>query len=188
MFKDIVKWCEFHKIPYHNVDECHSKQSLVENIKSSKPYLNTEPYLEPNVAVIEMGKKIIDVEMCVITATTPIQWYEQEGLEEYTHLFYFEMWVKGIPPHFVVVNDNQKNLISTKLINILELLITWYPKPYTISLLSQWQGIYANLQCCLPYHLKPFKDEVMCDVAPLKFCDVLLRYPYMWRHHIIYES
>jgi hypothetical protein len=27
--KDTGKWCEYHKIPWHNTDECHSKQSLV---------------------------------------------------------------------------------------------------------------------------------------------------------------
>ena len=32
--KDIGKWCEFHKIPWHNNDECRSKQSLVDEIKS----------------------------------------------------------------------------------------------------------------------------------------------------------
>ena len=34
--KDIEKWCEFHKIPWHNTDECRSKQSLVAEIKSSR--------------------------------------------------------------------------------------------------------------------------------------------------------
>jgi hypothetical protein len=39
--KDIRKWCEFHKIPWHNTDECRSKQSLVSDLK--------EKELEPNL-------------------------------------------------------------------------------------------------------------------------------------------
>jgi hypothetical protein len=35
---------------------------------------------------------------------------------------------------------------------------------------------------------QPFKDEVLCDVAPLDVCDVLLGRPYMWKLHAIYES
>jgi hypothetical protein len=38
------------------------------------------------------------------------------------------------------------------------------------------------------YNIKPFKDEVMCDVSPLEFCDVLLGHPYIWKCHVFYES
>jgi hypothetical protein len=46
----------------------------------------------------------------------------------------------------------------------------------------------VSQQCRLLYVIKPFKDEVLCDVLPLKFCDVLLGQPYLWKHHAIYES
>ena len=36
--------------------------------------------------------------------------------------------------------------------------------------------------------MKPFKDEVICDVAPLEVCDFILGQPYMWKHHAVYES
>ena len=40
----------------------------------------------------------------------------------------------------------------------------------------------------MSYIIKPFKDEVLCDVSPLEVYDVLLGQPYMWRRHAIYES
>jgi hypothetical protein len=38
------------------------------------------------------------------------------------------------------------------------------------------------------YDIKPFKDEVLCDVSPLEVCDVILGQPYLWKHHVVYES
>jgi hypothetical protein len=36
--KDIGIWCEFHKIPWHNIDECLSKQSLLAETKAPGSY------------------------------------------------------------------------------------------------------------------------------------------------------
>jgi hypothetical protein len=38
------------------------------------------------------------------------------------------------------------------------------------------------------YDIKSFKDEVLCDVAPLEVCDVLLGQPYLWKLHVVNES
>jgi hypothetical protein len=38
------------------------------------------------------------------------------------------------------------------------------------------------------YDIKPFKDEVVCDVSPLEVCDVILGQPYLWKCHVVYES
>jgi hypothetical protein len=40
--KDTIKWCDFHKSPWHNTDECRSKQSLVAEIKDKEPNPDSE--------------------------------------------------------------------------------------------------------------------------------------------------
>ena len=98
------------------------------------------------------------------------------------------MWAKGIPLHFVVENGIQKNLISAEVIKILDLSTTPHLQPYNIGWLSQGQSMSVTQECHLPYGIKPFKYEVLCDVTPLELCEVLLGQPYMWKSHVIYES
>jgi hypothetical protein len=98
------------------------------------------------------------------------------------------MWVKGTPLHFIVDSDSQKNLISIEVIKRLNLTMMLHPHPYTIGWLSQGQDIRVIQQCRMHYGIKPFKDEVLCDVSPLEVCDFLLGQPYMWKHHVVYES
>ena len=79
---------------------------------------------EPNATTIDNGKQIIDADPTAIVATEQIQIEETEESEAEERLFHSQMWVKGTPLHFVVENDNQKNLISTEVIKILELPTT----------------------------------------------------------------
>ena len=65
--KDTGKWCEFHKIPWHNTDECLSKQSLVAEIKYSE--LDPDSDSEPNATVAYNGRHIIDVDPTATIAT-----------------------------------------------------------------------------------------------------------------------
>jgi len=49
------KWCEYHKIPWHNTEECRSKNSLVARLKASEI---EEDY--DSASNLEGGKRIID--------------------------------------------------------------------------------------------------------------------------------
>jgi hypothetical protein len=44
--KDTRKWCDFHKILWHNTDECLSKQSLVVEIKDKETNPDSESDFE----------------------------------------------------------------------------------------------------------------------------------------------
>jgi hypothetical protein len=65
---------------------------------------------------------------------------------------------------------------------------TPHPQPYSIGWLHEGRDLKVRQQCRLPYSIKPFTDEVLCDVTPLDVCDVLLGQPYLWRRHAVYES
>jgi hypothetical protein len=181
--KDTGKWCEYHEIPWHNTEECHSKQSLVAEMKSSTSEEDSDSESNP-----ESGKWIIDVEPNAIFATTKVQPSEPEEPEEGECLFHSHMWVKGTLLHFIVDSNSQKNLILSEVFKWLDLLITPHPQPYTIGWLRQGRDLCVNQQCRLPYNIKPFKDKVLCDISPLEVCDVLLGQPYLWKQHVVYES
>jgi hypothetical protein len=67
MKKDMGKWCEYHKIPWHNIEECFSKQLLMVELKASK--LEVDSDSESN---FKGGKRIIDVEPCATVVATKV--------------------------------------------------------------------------------------------------------------------
>jgi len=98
------------------------------------------------------------------------------------------MWIKGSSLYYVVENGSQKNLISVEVVKWLGLPNTSHPQPYTIEWLHQGGNLHMSQQCRLPYSIKLFMDEVLCDVSPLDICDVLLGQPYFWKKNVVYES
>jgi hypothetical protein len=71
--KDIKKWCEYHKSPWHNTDECRSNKSLVVELKAIESEADSD--LESNS---EGGKWIIDVESSATVTTTEVHPSEPE--------------------------------------------------------------------------------------------------------------
>jgi hypothetical protein len=160
--KDTRKWCEYHKIPWNNIEECRSKQSLVADLKTFESEVDSDFESNP-----KGGKWIIDVEPNATVATTKFHPSELEELEEWEHLFHSQMWVNGAPLHFIVDTSSQKNLISAEVVKHLDLPMTPHLQPYTIGWILQGRYLCVSQQCHLPYDIKPFKDEVLCDIAPL---------------------
>jgi hypothetical protein len=97
------------------------------------------------------------------------------------------MWVKSTRLHFIIDSGSQKNLISAEVIKRLAL------PNVAATTLHHWMAPPRKRSSHQPtmltlYDIKPFKDEVLCDVAPLEICNVLLGQPYLWKHHAVYES
>jgi hypothetical protein len=67
MKMDMGKWCEYHKSPWHNIDECHSKKSLVVELKGFESEVDSDSESNP-----EGEKQIIDVEPSATVATTKV--------------------------------------------------------------------------------------------------------------------
>jgi hypothetical protein len=79
------------------------------------------------------------------------------------------MCVKCTLLHFIIDSSSHKNVILEEVIKHLG------------------SDLHVNKQCCLSYDIKNFKDEVLCDVAPLKFCNFILGQPYFCKCHVAYE-
>jgi hypothetical protein len=139
MKKDTRKWCDFHKIPWHNIDECHLKIVIGGRAQRNRLSLDSDSDLENN-----KRRQIIDAEPTAIVATTTIQPEEPKDNEEGEHLFHSQMWVKGTPLHFIVDSGSQKNLISVEVIKKLDFPTTPHPQPYNIRWLHQGRDLCVS--------------------------------------------
>ena len=81
--KDTEKWCELHKNPWHNIDECRAKQLLVAKMKSSELDLDSDSKTGP-----DKGNQIIDAEPNATITTAQIQSVEPEDPQEGERLFH----------------------------------------------------------------------------------------------------
>ena len=97
------------------------------------------------------------------------------------------MWIKGSLLQFIVDSRSHKKLISVEVMKRLGFSTKTHPQPYTIRWLHQGRDLRVSQQCCLPYNIKPFTDEVLCDISPLDVFDVLLSQAYLWKRHVVNE-
>jgi hypothetical protein len=75
------------------------------------------------------------------------------------------MWVKGSPMQFIIDSGSQKNLISVKVVKRLK-FANKHTHNHTPSVAPPRDKIFTSANSvAFLIDIKPFADEVLCDVS-----------------------
>jgi hypothetical protein len=78
----------------------------------------------------------------------------------------------------VIVDSGRKNnLLSTEMVEKLELETVAHPNPYKVLWLQKGHQVNVTKQCLVEFKIGGYKDEILCDVIPMDVCHLLLGRP-----------
>jgi hypothetical protein len=80
------------------------------------------------------------------------------------------------------------NVASTTLVEKLGLTTIPHPMSYSLRWLNENGEIQVTKQVCVPFSIKTYHDEVLCDVAPMSASHLLLGRPWQFDKDVTYNG
>jgi hypothetical protein len=89
-----------------------------------------------------------------------------------------------------VIMDNGKtdNLVSTEMVEKLELETIDHPSPYKVSWLQKGHQVSVTRQCLVEFKIGRYNDKILCDVIPMDVCHLLLGRPWQYDRNIVRDG
>jgi hypothetical protein len=88
----------------------------------------------------------------------------------------------------IIDSGSTDNLVSTEMVEKLELKTTAHPKPYKVSWLQKGHQVMITKQCLVEIKIGGYKDEILCDVIPMDVCHILLGRPWQFDRNVIHDG
>jgi hypothetical protein len=83
---------------------------------------------------------------------------------------------------FIVDSGRKNNLVSTEMVEKIELETIEHPSPYRVSWLQKGHQVNVTKQCLVEFKIGGYKDEILCDVIPMDVCHLFLGR--LWKYDI----
>jgi hypothetical protein len=80
------------------------------------------------------------------------------------------------------------NLVSTEMVENLELEIIIYPSPYKVSWIQKGHQVNSTKQCLVEFKIGGYRDEILCDVIPMDVCHLLLGRPWKYDRNVVHDE
>jgi hypothetical protein len=88
----------------------------------------------------------------------------------------------------IIDSGSTDNLVSTKMVEKLELETTVHSNPYKISWMEKEHQVMVSKQCQVEFKIVAYKDDILCDVIPLNVCRVLLGRQWQFGRNVIHDG
>jgi hypothetical protein len=77
----------------------------------------------------------------------------------------------------IVDSGSTDNIVSTEMVEKMELETIAHPSPYKVSWLQKGDQVTVTKQCLVEFKIGGYIDEILCDVIPMDDYHILLGRP-----------
>jgi len=110
-------------------------------------------------------------------------------MEQREAIFHTRCTVGGKVCSLIIDGGSCANVASKTMVDKLKLMVTPYPKPYSIQWLNQGRGMQISSRCLISLSIgKNCKDEIWCDIMPMDACHILLGRPCLFDRRVIHDG
>jgi hypothetical protein len=113
---------------------------------------------------------------------------EVESSVQRNRLFRTACKTKGWACKVIVDSGSMDNLVSTEMVEKLELETTDHPSPYKVSWLQKGHQVNVTKQCLVEFKIGGYNDKILCDVIPMDVCHLLLGRPWKYDRNVIHDG
>jgi hypothetical protein len=113
---------------------------------------------------------------------------EVESSVQRNRLFRTACKTKGWACKVIVDSGSTDNLISTEMVEKLELEMTDHPSPYKVSWLQKGHQVNVTKQCLVEFKIGGYNDKILCDFIPMDVCHLLLGRSWQYDRNVIHDG
>jgi hypothetical protein len=88
----------------------------------------------------------------------------------------------------IIDSGSTDNIVSTEMVDKMELKTTRHPRPYKVSWLQKGHQVMITKQCLVEIKIGGYKDEISCDVILVDVCHILLGIPWQFNKNVIHDG
>jgi hypothetical protein len=113
---------------------------------------------------------------------------EVENSVQRSRLFRTACTAKDRKCKVIIDSGSTDNLVSTEMVEKLELTTTKHPSPYKVSWLQKGHRVSVTKQCLVKFKIGNYHDEILCDVIPMDVCHILLGRPWQYDRNVVHDG
>jgi hypothetical protein len=148
--------------------------------------VETEDEVEVQVAEQEEDFEPVKGDLLVVQRVLNAQ--IDVSVEQHENIFHTRCQIRDKVCGMIIDNGSCTNVASTTLVEKLGLTTLPHPRPYSLRWLNENGEIRVTKQVPVPFSIKTYHDEVLCDVAPMSTSHLLLGRPWQFDKDVTYNG
>jgi len=124
----------------------------------------------------------------VIKQTIQVQVKKDETNQQRENIFHTRCYVQTKVCSLIIDSESCVNVCSTTLVRKLNLCTIKHAKPYRLQWLSDSGEVKVTKQVVVPFFIRKYVDEVLCDVALMQTSHILLGRPWQYDRNVIHDG